>query len=69
MKENKNKNKKTQFIKTSDESTAEMLRKANFTELTETSSTTYCFLNDGKLTFEGNEEISKKIMFTNVLCV
>ena len=62
-------NKKMQFLKTSDESTAEMLRNSGFTELTEQSSAYYCFLNDGKLTFNENEEINKNIHFTNILCI
>ena len=67
MKENKKE--KMQFIRTTDESTAEILRSSGYTELTEQSTTCYCFLNDGKLTFDKNEEMTKKIHFTNVMCI
>lgn len=67
MKETKNK--KMNFVRTSDADTAQQLRNSGFTELTEQSSAYYCFLNDGKLTFDENEEINKKIHFTNILCI
>lgn len=67
MKETKNK--KMQFVRTTDESTAEILRNLGYTELTEQSTTCYCFLNDGKLTFDCDEEMTKKIHFTNVMCI
>ena len=66
---NENKNKKMQFVRTTDESTAEILRSSGFTELTEQSTTCYCFLNDGKLTFDDNEELTNKIHFTNIMCI
>ena len=68
MKNNKE-NKKMQFVRTTDESTAEILRNLGYTELTEQSTTCYCFLNDGKLTFDENEEMTKKMHFTNMLCI
>lgn len=69
MKNNKENKTKMQFLKTTDSSTAEMLRNSGYTELTEPSTTCYCFLNDGKLTFDGNEEIIKNIHYTNMLCI
>lgn len=70
MKEKENKT-KMQFVRTTDESTAKILRSLGYTELTEQSSTCYCFLNDGKLTFdeETNKDITKKIYFTNIMCI
>lgn len=54
------------FIRTSDETTAELLRKEGYVELTESSSKDFCFINDSdKLNFEGN----KKITYTNVLYI
>lgn len=72
MKEIKNKLKnKMQFIRTSDEDTAKILRDSGYTELTEQSSICYCFLNNGILTFdeETNEKINKNICYTNILCI
>lgn len=62
-------NKKMNFIRTTDADTAEQLRKSGYTELTEQSTTCYCFLNDGKLKFDCDEEMTKKIHFTNVMCI
>ena len=56
---------KKNFIRTSDEDTAEKLRKAGFTELKESSTSSYCFLNDGKLTFSSEDE--QNIVYTNKL--
>ena len=66
-----NRKAKMQFIKTDNSETAEQLRQSGYTELTEQSSTCYCFLNDGKLTFdeETNKDINKNIHFTNILCI
>lgn len=60
---------KMQFLKTNNADVAEQLRKSGYTELTEKSTTSYCFLNDGKLTFDCDEEMTKKIHFTNVMCI
>jgi hypothetical protein len=70
MKE-KNKKAKMQFIKTDNFEAAEQLRKSGYTELTEQSSTCYYFLNDGKLMFDEktNEDINKKIFYTNIMCI
>ena len=68
MKEIKNKT-KMQCIRTHNKVTAEILRNSGYTELTEQSSTCYCFLNNGKLTFDDNEEINKNVHFTNILCI
>lgn len=67
MKETKNK--KMQFVRTTDESTAEILRNSGYTELTEPSSATYCFINDGKMIFEEGKDIDSKIVYTNMLCI
>lgn len=55
--------KKKTFIRTSDENTAEKLRQSGFTEMKESSTTSYCFLNDGKLNFSLEEE--KNIVYTD----
>ena len=65
MKENKT---KMQFVRTTDPDTAQLLRANGFTELTEPSSTRYCFINDGKMVFKEGE-IDKKINFSNMLCI
>lgn len=64
-----NKKVKMQFLKTDNANVAEHLRQSGYTELTEQSSTCYCFLNDGKFMFGGDEEIVKNIHFTNILCI
>lgn len=66
MKKEENKN-KMNFIRTTDESTAAKLRSLGYTELTEPSSTSYCFINDGKMVFEEGE--NSKIVYSNVLCI
>ena len=67
MKEtNKNINKK--FIHTSDEDTREKLLSLGFTEITESGMKGYCFINNGRLTFE-NDDIKDKIAYTNILCL
>lgn len=67
MKETKNK--KMNFIRTTDADTAQQLRQCGYTELTEQSSACYCFLNDGKLKFDENEEMAKKMHYTNIMCI
>lgn len=62
-------NKKMNFIRTTDADTAQQLRDSGYAELTEQSTSCYCFLNDGKLAFEENEEINKNIHYTNILHV
>lgn len=62
------KKEKMNFIRTTDESTAEQLRSFGYTELTESSSATYCFINDGKMMFE-EDEVKSKIVYSNVLCI
>lgn len=55
------------FIKTSDQETAERLRKLGFTEITEPNSSTFCFINDGKkLTFDAEKYDA---VYTNLLCL
>lgn len=66
MKKETNKN-KMKFIKTSDRDTAQYLRECGYTELTESSSTSYCFVNDGKMVFGDGE--NSKIVYSNVLCI
>ena len=63
---------KMQFIRTTDSDTAQKLRESGYTELTESSSRGFCFLNNGKLMFcddEKNEEINKNIVYSNILCI
>ena len=55
--------KKKTFVRTSDEATAKRLREAGFTELKESSTTSYCFLNDGKLKFSSEDE--KNVIYTD----
>ncbi len=55
------------FIKTSDSETAEHLRKLGYTELTEPHSSTFCFINNGKVIFDKNDK--NKCVYTNVLCI
>lgn len=55
------------FIKTSDKETADKLRYLGFTELTEPSSSTYCFINNGsKLTFDVENFGG---VYTNIICL
>ena len=56
---------KKNFIRTSDGDTAEKLRKAGFTEINESSTNSYCFLNDGKLNFSSDEV--ENIVYTDKL--
>ena len=55
------------FLKTSNKETADKLRNLGFTELTESSSSTFCFINDGKkLTFDAEKDDA---IYTNILCL
>ena len=55
------------FIKVSDKETADKLRYLGFTEITESSSSTYCFINDGKkLTFDVENFGG---VYTNIMCL
>ena len=55
------------FIKTSDKETADKLRTLGFTEITESGSDTFCFLNDAqKLTFDAEQY---NAVYSNVLCM
>ena len=56
-----------QFVRTTDPDMAAKLRSLGYTELTESSSTSYCFINDGKMVFEEGE--NSKIVYSNVLCI
>ena len=58
---------KQNFIKTSDETTAETLKKLNFQQV-DFSSGIYTFLNTDKIQF--SDDIDKsKIQYSNMLCV
>lgn len=57
---------KMNFIKTSDLDTARRLRDLGFTELTEPSSSTFCFINDGKIVYD---DVNDKCVYTNILCI
>ena len=50
--------KKKTFIRTSDEATAKKLRESGFSELKESSTTSYCFLNDGTANFSKDDELN-----------
>ena len=58
---------KQNFIKTSDESTAETLKELNYQQV-DFSNGIYTFLNTDKMNF--SEDIDKsKIQYSNMLCV
>lgn len=58
--------KEYKFIKVSSSETRDKLISLGFTEITEPSSSTYCFLNDGKkLTFDV-ENLGG--VYTNIIC-
>ena len=55
------------FICTSNKETADKLRYAGFTEITEQVNGTYCFLNDGK---KLNFDVEKfDGVYTNIMCL
>ena len=56
---------KKNFIRTSDKETADKLRKAGFSEISESSTSSFCFVNDGKMNFSSEDE--KNIVFTDKL--
>ena len=58
---------KQNFIKTSDESTAETLKNLNYQQVN-FSSGIYTFLNTDKINFSENIDKSK-IQYSNMLCV
>ena len=58
---------KQNFIKTSDESTAETLKNLNYQQV-DFSNGIYTFLNTDKINFSGNIDKSK-IQYSNMLCV
>ena len=58
---------KQNFIKTSDESTAETLRELNYQQV-DFSNGIYTFLNTDKIKFSENIDKSK-IQYSNMLCV
>lgn len=63
---------KKNFILVFDESVANKLVKDGFTLLSNKDSGRYMFLNNGALTFDGDEDINKTIRnihYTNVLCM
>lgn len=59
---------KTNFIKTKDKKIRDVLLASGYTEITETGSDYFCFINDGKLKFEQNID-TKKLIYTNVMCL
>lgn len=61
------KNKDMKFIRTDNVETANKLRYEGYTEITESGSKHFCFLNDGKkLNFNAEEN---GIVYTNLLCL
>lgn len=55
------------FIRTDNEDIRKILIESGYTEITETSSKYFCFLNDGKkLNFDTEE---KGIVYTNIICL
>ena len=59
-------NRDMKFIKTTDVETAKKLRMLGFTELTESNSSVYCFINNGNLTFDAEKN---NCVYTNLLHV
>lgn len=59
---------KTNFVKTKDKKIADILRASGYTEITESSSEYFSFINDGKMNFDNNFDV-KKIIYTNVMCL
>lgn len=55
------------FIKVSDKETADKLRYLGFTEITEPSSSIYCFINDGKKLNFDVENFGG--VYTNIMCL
>lgn len=60
---------KCNFIKTHDSKIAEILRNSGYTELTETGSKYFCFVNDGNMNFDESKIEQTKLKYTNVLCI
>ena len=55
------------FIRVSDKETRDKLITLGFTEITEPSSSTYCFINNGKkLTFDAEKYDA---VYSNILCL
>ena len=54
------------FIRTESKEIREKLKVSGFTEITEPNSSTFCFINNGKMTFEVQP---KDIIYTNILCL
>ena len=63
MKFNKNNMK---FIRTESVEAADKLRKLGFVELSEPTSPTFCFINNGKIVFEAKEN---ECVYTNIICL
>lgn len=55
------------FIRTDNEETRTMLIESGYTEITESGSKSFCFLNDGKKLNFSTED--KGIVYTNILCL
>ena len=56
---------KSNFIRTSDATVAEELKKNGFTEMSKEGNV-YVFINDGKANF--SEDTKKKIAYSDILC-
>ena len=54
------------FIRTDSKEVRDKLVMCGFTEITETNSSTFCFINNGKMTFDINP---KDIVYTNMMCL
>lgn len=57
---------KYNFIKTTDSHTAELLRQNGYTELSESNSQVFCFINNGKKIV--NEQLNS-YLYTNILSI
>ena len=57
---------KLRFIRTTDKETRQKLLDLGYTELPQSSSNVFCFINDGKLVFDDD---NKKCVYTNMLCI
>lgn len=56
----------SKFISTSDKETAEKLKAEGFTQIQDSSTNKYLFVNDAKLNFSEDKD---KVNFTNRMCI
>lgn len=59
---------KSNFVKTKDKKIRDVLLASGFTEITETGSEYFSFINDGIIKFDKDMD-AKKVIYTNVMCL